>query len=193
MKKTVRRCGFTLRTCSEGFTLIELLIVFAVIAVLTTLTAVNIQGVLSKVHDGARKSDLKELRNSLNLFYNAQGKYPNDDLSQSTRYIFACGGPAYSDCVWGQPWVYNGTVFMNRLPVDSKNYFPYVYSYRKLDDDNIILWAVLENKTDPAAVASQASCAHIFSLPDMIAQGWTNYISITGLDPTQVPLYVVCN
>ncbi len=178
---------------NSGFTLIELLIVFAVIAVLTTLAALNIQGQLLKVRDAKRKSDLKEIKNAVALFYNAQGAYPRDDVQAQIHYIFACGGAMTSDCTWGQQWTYNGTTYMNVLPADPINIYPQAYGYRKLDTDNFLLWTVLEYKTDSQATTSRSNCNYVFNLANVHAQGWGSYTALTGVDPAQQPgLYVVC-
>lgn len=60
----------------KGFTLIEILIVVAIIAILASVVLVGLGPTQSLGRDARRVSDLHEVQNGLELYYNAKGAYP---------------------------------------------------------------------------------------------------------------------
>ena len=60
----------------KGFTLIEILIVVAIIAILASVVLVGLGPTQQSGRDARRISDLKEIQNGLELFYNKCGFYP---------------------------------------------------------------------------------------------------------------------
>lgn len=60
----------------RGFTLIEILIVVAIIAILASVILVGLGPTQSLGRDARRVSDLHEVQNGLELYYNAEGQYP---------------------------------------------------------------------------------------------------------------------
>jgi len=60
----------------KGFTLIELLIVVAVIGILASVVLVGLGPVQKQGRDARRISDLRQVQNGLELYYNAKSKYP---------------------------------------------------------------------------------------------------------------------
>ena len=60
----------------KGFTLIEILIVVAIIAILASVVLVGLGPTQSLGRDARRVSDLHEVQNGLELFYNSKGAYP---------------------------------------------------------------------------------------------------------------------
>lgn len=60
----------------RAFTLIELLIVIAMIGLLSTLTAVAVNGARAKARDNKRASDLKQIQKALELAYEPGSGYP---------------------------------------------------------------------------------------------------------------------
>jgi prepilin-type N-terminal cleavage/methylation domain-containing protein len=60
----------------EGFTLIEILIVVAIIAILASVILVGLGPTQSLGRDARRLSDLHEVQNGLELYYNKSGAYP---------------------------------------------------------------------------------------------------------------------
>jgi len=64
------------RSRAKGFTLIEILIVVAIIAILASVVLVGLGPTQSLGRDARRVSDLHEVQNGLELYYNAQGAYP---------------------------------------------------------------------------------------------------------------------
>jgi type II secretion system protein G len=64
---------------NKGFTLIELLIVIAIIGILASITLVmlNPNFIFGQTRDARRKSDLKQIANALQLYYNDNKQFPN--------------------------------------------------------------------------------------------------------------------
>lgn len=61
---------------SKGFTLIEILIVVAIIAILASVVLVGLGPTQQAGRDARRLSDLHEVQNGLELYYNSCGYYP---------------------------------------------------------------------------------------------------------------------
>lgn len=141
----------------RGFTLIELLVTMSILAILSTLVAINIQGNLAKARDGRRKSDLSQIKTSLNLYYNNYGYYPPSN--DSTHQITGCDS---GDCAWGSAWTKSNTNYMKILPADPLNNATYKYGYQRptSDGNSFTLWARLEATTDPDIAKTQAQCSY---------------------------------
>jgi prepilin-type N-terminal cleavage/methylation domain-containing protein len=60
----------------KGFTLIEILIVVAIIAILASIVLVGLGPTQALGRDSRRLSDLQEIQNGLELYYNKSGAYP---------------------------------------------------------------------------------------------------------------------
>lgn len=61
---------------SSGFTLIELLVVIAIIGILSSVVLASLNSARQKGRDARRISDLKQIQLALELYYDANGKYP---------------------------------------------------------------------------------------------------------------------
>ncbi len=61
----------------EGFTLIELLIVFSLIGILMAISFVAFNATRKSARDSKRKSDLEQIRSSLEMYRSDQGYYPD--------------------------------------------------------------------------------------------------------------------
>lgn len=143
------RCRKNVSGESNGFTLVELLVVMAILGVLVTLVATGFRTAQMRGRDAQRKSDLKELANSMEVFYSDHGKYPSD----SGGKIVACPYDEASSgtCAWGASEFTDGsTVYFKVIPKDpisSLNYY-----YRVVPGSNnqkFQLFARLENPKDP--------------------------------------------
>ena len=65
-----------IKNTRKGFTLIEILIVVAIIAILASVVLVGLGPTQQAGRDARRISDLSEIQNGLELYYNAKGQYP---------------------------------------------------------------------------------------------------------------------
>lgn len=129
---------------SLGFTLVELLIVISILSILVSLVIVSFRSSQLKGHDAERKSDLKQIANALELYYNDYGKYPN------------------SLPPWGSTFTDGKTVYFKVLPKDPVA--AYSYYYRVVDpapggnDQKYQLFAHLENSQDQELIVTTYSC-----------------------------------
>jgi len=94
----------------SGFTLIELLIVVAIIGLLASVIIIGLQGAQRGGRDARRISDLRQIQNGLQLYYNSKSKYPDSpssnnvsglDLS-SVGVTLATKGPSGDDYKYAQ-------------------------------------------------------------------------------------------
>ncbi len=137
---------------NKGFTLVELLVVMAILGVLVTLIAGGFRTAQVRGRDGKRKSDLKEIANSLEVFYSDHNKYPDANGGQ----IQACPydpGLGSGDCTWGAGEFTDGaTVYFRTLPEDPVSSQNYVYRVQLIadnaDNQKYQLFARLENPED---------------------------------------------
>lgn len=99
---------------SRGFTLIELLVVIAIIGLLASIVLVSLNSARAKARDTKRKADLKQIRTTLEMYYDSNSKYPQ------------AGGCAYgSNCYVystdGSAWIPAITTYMSSIPIDPRN------------------------------------------------------------------------
>lgn len=80
----------TIRNKKSGFTLIELLVVIAIIGLLSSITMASLQQTRVGARDAKRISELNQIRNALELYYNDYGYYPQSDCG------WDCNGYRYS-------------------------------------------------------------------------------------------------
>jgi len=138
----------------RGFTLVELLVVVAIIGVLAGALVMGLNPLtqFKKTRDARRKSNLQEIKTSLQLYHNIEGAYPTSSGGQ----IVGCGaGPAA--CGWGSAWSRNGVTIMRILPADPLA--TQSYSYTRVDADSFYILATLEMGDDDGdASESRTRC-----------------------------------
>lgn len=146
----------------RGFTLIELLIVISIIGILSSLLFVNFSGSRERARDTKRKTDLTELRNALQLYYNDFGKFPTAGAGNT---LAGCGALGTSTCSWtsgstagsafsaGSPL----STYMGVLPGDPQSPTKQ-YSYAVDATVDYKLTTTLENASDTDAAKSQTRC-----------------------------------
>ncbi len=146
------------RKLKQGFTLIEMLVVISIIAVLTGLILANFNNARLRGRDAARKSDLRQIKSALRLFYNDFQQYPEDGSSDR---ILGCGNGQLaadlSECDWGTGFVANGNTYMKQLPQDPNPGVNFKYQMTATGD-GFILQTLLENASDEDAWKSQVRC-----------------------------------
>lgn len=151
----------------KGFTLIELLVAFAIIGVLASIVVFSSNSALKRSRDAQRKSDLKNIADAFELFYNDHGVYP---LSGAYSLITACPYDSQvpqnsTNCVWGEGIMSDdrGTVYMTQLPKDPRSNVNYRYMYLVSPArDQYKIFALLENPEDPnidsVAIGQDVDC-----------------------------------
>jgi general secretion pathway protein G len=163
---------------SSGFTLIELIVVMAIIGILVATVAGNFQTSRLKGNDARRKSDLKQIQNALETYFNDVGLYPTASAGQ----IVGCTGGAAA-CVWGTgQWRNaNNTVYMSVVPGDVSapgNQYLYVVSATRR---SYKLFARLQNTQDPGWVTYTGN-----QCGNSAAQVCSYGVSSTNTTPTTV-------
>ncbi len=133
---------------TKAFTLVELLVVMAIIGILASLAVGNFRSVQARGRDAQRKSDLKQIAHSLELYYGDYGQYPS---AVSTSRIGGCPSTSNTSCVWGTgSFTDNKTVYFKTIPADpvpQQNYY-----YRIVPASNnqkYQIFAYLESINDP--------------------------------------------
>jgi len=139
-----------------GFTIIELLIVMGILAVLSTFFISGYTGTQRRARDAERKSDLKQIANSLELYFNDHHRY----TAASGITIAGCPSTGPTSCAWGSgPFTDGTTVYFKIVPSDPSNGFTYVYR-TDANGTNFRLYARLENSDDPDIITglSENAC-----------------------------------
>ena len=126
----------------KAFTLVELLVVMAIIGVLASLGVASFRTAQMRGRDAQRKSDLKQVSHSLELYYADYGKYPTVDEIDF--------GSQFSDS--------KGTVYFKILPIDPLTSQSYTYEVPDAPtNQKYKLFAKLENTEDQDCI--DGNCA----------------------------------
>ncbi len=138
-----------MRKTRNGFTLVELLVVMSIIGVLATLITGGFRTAQMRGRDAQRKVDLKEIANSLELYYADYGKYP----TEGSNLLLGCPyDPITSNgtvCVWGAGEFTDGkTIYFKTLPKDPTSSQNYIYRVPGSSNQKFQLFAKLENTKD---------------------------------------------
>lgn len=169
----------------KGFTLIELMVVMAILGVLVTIALVSFRSSQARGRDAQRKSDLKQMSNSLELFYSDYQKYPDSAagvmLACSYDPITGSGSP----CSWGAGSFTDGkTVYFKVVPKDPTEGFDYYYNIvDPPTNQKYQLFSYIENTQDQGCVGGD--CANS-PLSISCGGGKTCNFSITS--PNTTPL-----
>ena len=132
------------RATRKGFTLIEILIVVAIIAILASVVLVGLGPTQQAGRDSRRLSDLHEVQNGLELYYNACGYYPGKDATTPcTGYQNVGSYTALKGILTGF-----ASLGIGQVPDDPTAGHHYTYSVIPTTGSAYILGAVLENKNN---------------------------------------------
>jgi prepilin-type N-terminal cleavage/methylation domain-containing protein len=141
----------------KGFTLVELLVVMAILGVLVTLVAGGFRTAQMRGRDAQRKSDLKELANSLELLYSDYNEYPGEISGRMAACPYVLG--AGTACVWGSSEMTDGkTVYFKTVPADPNSSSFYLYRVPDTANQKFQLFARLENTQDQDIITTAYSC-----------------------------------
>jgi len=125
-------------TSKKGFTLVELLIVIAILGVLVTIGLGSFRSSQARGRDAERKSDLKQIASSLELYFSDYEAYPDS-------------------IPWGAEFTDGKTVYFKVVPKDPISDYSYFY---RVDSTNqkFQIFAYLENTQDPSLIVTAYSC-----------------------------------
>lgn len=107
----------------KGFTLIEILIVVAIIAILASVVLVGLGPTQQAGRDARRSSDLHEVQNGLELYYNRNGSYPVLSADSGISW-----GPAATAGTFSNKLTAAG-VGVNAVPNDPNSGSNYIYAW----------------------------------------------------------------
>lgn len=163
----------------KGFTLIELMVVISIIAILAAIGITAYSKTQLAARDSRRKSDIKSLRSSLELYFQKYGGYPPVGYDDKDGKGTWPAGTSYCDYLGDllQPQVKNAllgidvngnqiaTAYTNALPQDptyGNNQWGYYYWLFGPGGGQYNLMAALENTSDSQVVTppALASCAN---------------------------------
>lgn len=123
----------TTKLSREGVTLVELVIVIAILAVLVSVVsfAFNPLTQIEKARNAQRQSDIREIRNALETYYQDKNCFPDEN---DFTAILASSGE----------WSENAgrTVYLKKVPVGTGN-LAYIY---KAQSESCPQWAVIFTK-----------------------------------------------
>ena len=137
--------------------MVELLIVMAIISVLATLIVGGFRSSQMRGRDGQRKSDLKQISNSLELFYNDYGKYPPASGTQVAACAYNPASGAGVACNWGSSEMSDGkTTYFKVVPVEPASGQIYVYKVDSLQS-KYQLYAHIENTQDKNCIGGDCA------------------------------------
>lgn len=130
----------------KGFTLIEILIVVAIIAILASVVLIGLGPTQQSGRDARRLSDLHEVQNGLELFFNKCGYYPGNAANGACT-----NGNAQGAGYAGMATALTGAgLGINSVPSDPLNNATYAYKFRTngANANTYLLAATLENKSN---------------------------------------------
>jgi general secretion pathway protein G len=146
----------TVRGRGKGFTLIEILIVIAIIAILASVILVGLGPTQKEGRDSRRISDLSEVQNALELFYNNCGFYPGSSLDvsggcPSNWALLAAGTGSYSTMATEVTGLTN--IDIPQIPNDPTSGDS--YTYESVTANSYTLAATLEDTANAAMTSDE--------------------------------------
>lgn len=119
----------------RGFTILELLVSVAIIAMLTAVTMVLLTSVREKSRDAERMSELRQLRNALNIYVTQTGNFP-----VATDPVALSGEDIITSALISEDTI--------KAPAVDPRYPAYAYTYQSsADGSSFIVSFCLETNT----------------------------------------------
>jgi prepilin-type N-terminal cleavage/methylation domain-containing protein len=148
------------RSRGRGFTLIEILIVVAIIAILASVVLVGLGPTQREGRDSRRISDLAEVQNGLELFYNNCGFYPGSspDNGSACPTDWGSGLPASNGSYETMKAEVTGlaAIGVTQIPEDPSG-GNFVYQYESVTQNSYTLAATLEDTGNAALRSDEQS------------------------------------
>lgn len=123
---------------SLGFSLVELLTAILIISLIIISSYLVVPKLIKRAFDSRRISDFDKIKNSLEIFYNFENRYPDE--------LPGCG----------QPLSYGSQIILPSFPCDPITRQPYYYQTKKINSQSFRIYAMLSN-WDNASV-TQVGC-----------------------------------
>lgn len=128
----------------KGFTLIEILIVVAIIAILASVVLVGLGPTQQSGRDARRLSDIHEVQNALELYYNKCGYYPGTAQAASPCGAFATAGANGAGYTGMVAAIEGSAIGVSQMPDDPTAGKHYLYA-ATAGGTSYVLQANLEN------------------------------------------------
>ena len=143
---------------NRGFTLVELLVVITILGILASIGLATFTSAQARGRDAQRKSDLKQIANSLELYYQDYGKYPGSLNGQ----LLGCPSTTSKACVWGTGEFWdNKSIYFRVLPKDPTAKTSYNYQIVNGSmNQKFQIFAHLENSQDSEIISTTYSCGN---------------------------------
>lgn len=132
----------------RGFTLIEILIVVAIIAILASVVLVGLGPTQRQGRDARRISDLQQIQNGLELYFNHCGWYPGG--ANCSAWSTTNGGSNAAFVSMGTALTGTSAIGVPTVPNDPTNVAPYQYEYASASANSYTLAATLEDANNAA-------------------------------------------
>lgn len=128
-----------IKTKTKATSIIELLIVIAIIGILVSIGIIAFKSPLAKARDNKRKTEIEQLKRSLEMYYNDYGNYPH-----SSNGKIVLGETTIN---WGEIFKdEKGTIYMKKLPKETKG--PDLCYKTTEDNQKHAIFSILENEND---------------------------------------------
>lgn len=157
------------RATRKGFTLIEILIVVAIIAILASVVLVGLGPTQQAGRDSRRLSDLHEVQNGLELYYNKCGYYPGVSAT-------ACDTTATNGYTTMAAALKGLGIGVTQVPLDPTNAAPHTYRFltNGATASQYVLSAVLENAANTVFTSYTAPAIGTYTSGDTLDHACTS-------------------